>query len=119
MADIERGTNPESFRFRAPVSDTEGNPVNGPLTYNLYRGDSDTAVDLEQEVYLVLPPDIAVVEEDPVNGDIYEVPLPDFVEGRHVIALTAVDADGDESVKSNTLGFRIGVAPEAPVFLDS
>ena len=51
-----------------------------------------------------------------VDG-LYEAPLPDFPEGRHVIALTAVDVEGDESELSNTVGFRIGVAPLAPVIV--
>ena len=47
----------------------------------------------------------------------YVAPVENFPEGQHFIALTAVDADGDESELSNVLQFRIGVAPRPPVLI--
>jgi len=112
MADIERGTNPESFRWQAPTKNTDGSAIEGALNYNLYRGDDEAAVLAADEAYFV------VVGELQTEG-VYQAPIEGFPEGRHVIALTAVDAGGDESAKSNTLGFTIALIPNAPVLLAS
>lgn len=112
MADIEKGTNPaEPLVWQAPTENTDGTPVKGPLTYNLYRAGTEAAlVKSPETLFMALPGQLNV------DGR-YEAPLPDFPEGRHVIALTAVDIEGDESELSNTVGFRIGVAPLAPVIV--
>ena len=112
MADIEKGTNPEeNLTWQAPIENTDGSPVKGPLTYNLYRADDEASlVRSPTALFMALPGQLNV-------DGLYEAPLPDFPEGRHVIALTAVDVQGDESELSNTVGFRIGVAPLAPLIV--
>ncbi len=100
------GTNPDSLRWQPPTENTDGTPVKGPLSYNLYRGDAE-------------PPDtlyFVIVGELQQDGT-YIAPVENFPEGEHFIALTAVDADGDESDLSNVLQFRIGVAPRPPVLI--
>jgi hypothetical protein len=111
MADIERGTNPGSFRWQAPTENTDGSPITEALNYNLYRADDADGLAAAPVYY-------AVVGELQSEG-VYEAPLNDFPEGRHVIALTAVDEGGDESALSNSLGFTIARVPEAPVLLAS
>ncbi len=112
MADIEKGNNPADYSFQAPTENVDGTPVTGPLTYSVYRksadGDSFGTIP-----YLALPPSLVEV------AGRYTVPIENFVEGRHIIALTATDADGDESAFSNTLGFSINVAPNPPLLLAS
>jgi len=111
MASVEKGVNPESISWQAPTQNTDGSPVKGPLTYNLYRADNEADLVRDPANYFLALP-------GSLNPDgNYEAALPDFPEGRHVIALTAVDIDGDESELSNDLGFRIGIAPNAPVLL--
>ena len=109
MADIEKGVNPTSFSWQAPTENVDGSAINGPLNYNLYRSGTEV-VDPDTDFFYVV---VGTLQQD---GS-YEAPLDQFPEGRHVIALTAVDADGDESALSNTLGFRIGIAPNAPTLL--
>lgn len=112
MADIDKGVNPTApLVWEAPTQNVDGSPVKGPLTYNLYRADTEAAlVKSPDTLFMALPGQL--------NPDgRYEAPLPLFPEGEHVIALTAVDTDGDESALSNTLGFRIGIAPKAPVIV--
>lgn len=109
MADIDKGKNPANFKFQAPTENVDGSPVSAPLTYKVYR--AANSVDPLEE-FLVLP---ASLNQD-VDGN-YVVPIEDFSEGSHVIALTATDAEGDESGFSNTLGFSIAVAPKAPVII--
>ena len=112
MADLERGANPPDFSFFAPTEDVDGGPVDGPLTYNVYRKGSDTEA-FPATAYVQLPPTL-VLE----NGA-YVVPVEGFVDGRHIIALTAVDANDEESAFSQTLGFTIsdGIPPNPPVLL--
>ena len=115
MADIEKGLNPAEFKFWAPTQNVDGTPVDGPLTYKVYRFGDEADPGTAQE-YITLPPDL----NQDVDGA-YIVPLPQFVAGRHVIALTASDIDGDESALSNTLGFTktaVGVPPSPPVLSD-
>ena len=112
MADLDWGVNPtQNLKWRAPTENVDGTPVKGPLTYNLYRADTVAAfVKSPDTFFLTIPGQL--------NTDgFYEAPLPDFPEGDHVVALTAVDTDGDESALSNTVGFRIGIAPKAPVIV--
>jgi len=111
MADIEKGVNPTSFSWQAPTENVDGSPVNGPLNYNLYRSSTEV-VNPDTDFFYVV---VGTLQTEGV----YSAPLDQFPEGRHVIALTAVDADGDESALSNTLGFRIGIAPNPPLLLDS
>ena len=116
MADIEKGLNPADFVFRAPTQNVDGSPIDGTLTYTIYRL-SDENDPASAQPYLVLPPSLNQRQDGA-----YVVQLPDFVAGRHVIALTASDLDGDESALSNTLGFTqtaVGVAPSPPAFLDA
>ena len=110
MASVERGTNPTSFSWQPPTENTDGTPVKGPLSYNVYRSDTDVVT--REAVFFVV---VGTLQGD---GS-YTAPIADFPEGRHVIALTAVDTDGDESELSNTLGFRIGVSPLPPTLLAS
>lgn len=112
MADLDWGVNPDKpLKWQAPTENVDGTPVKGPLTYNLYRAETDAAlVKSEETLFMSLP--------GTLNPDGYfEAPLPNFPEGDHVIALTAIDIDGDESALSNTVGFRIGIAPRAPVIV--
>jgi len=114
MADIEKGINPSDFSFTAPTANVDGSPIDGPLTYTVYRYGDENDPGSAQE-YISLPP--GLVPE--ASGD-YVVQLPAFVAGRHVISLTATDIDGDESALSNTLGFTktaVGVPPSPPVLL--
>lgn len=111
MADVEKGRNPANFSFQAPAENVDGSAISGPLLYKLYRKDSDAEAFPSIE-YLALAPSL--------NPDgTYTAPIENFVEGRHVIALTATDAEGDESAYSNTLGFSINVAPNPPLLLAS
>lgn len=109
MADIEKGINPADFSWQAPTSNVDGSVINGPLNYNLYRSSTEV-VNPDTDFFYVV---VGTLQSD----GRYTAPLTDFPEGRHVIALTAVDADGDESALSNTLGFRVGIAPNAPTLL--
>ena len=109
MADIEKGVNPVDFRWTAPTENEDGSPINGPLNYNMYRSAIEV-INPETDFFYVV---VGTLQTD---GS-YQAPLDQFPEGRHVIALTAVDADGDESGLSNTLGFRVGIAPNAPTLL--
>jgi hypothetical protein len=95
MADVEKGKNPENLVWQAPTENVDGSPISGPLSYNLYRKD---AAGEWQFFYVIV-------------GEL------DFPEGSHEIVLTAVDAEGDESAYSNSMGFTIGVAPKAPVIV--
>lgn len=116
MADIEKGINPDNFRWRAPVQNVDGSAITSALDYNLYRAETEAGLEGQTTPYFVVVG--ALVDQDPDTGaDIYEAPIENFPEGRHVIALTAVDADGDESALSNTLGFEIDVVPQAPFLL--
>lgn len=107
MADIEKGKNPENLRWQAPTQNVDGSAISGPLNYNLYRKDP---ADTDYEFYFVI---VGTLQADGT----YQAPLDGFVEGSHEIVLTAVDAEGDESAYSNSVGFTIGVAPEAPILL--
>ena len=107
MADINKGKNPENFSFQAPTQNVDGSPVSGPLSYNLYRSDADLN---DYQLFFVV---VGTLQTD---GS-YLVPIENFPEGSHDIVLTAVDTEGDESAFSNSLGFTIGVAPQAPVIL--
>lgn len=109
MADIERGSNPSNFSWVPPTENVDGSPVNGPLSYNLYRINEATG---ENSLFYV------VVGSLNPDGT-YTAPIENFPPGRHVIALSAVDADADESALSNTMGFDLtsGVFPRPPVLL--
>ncbi len=107
MADIEKGKNPANLEWFAPTENVDGSPLSGPLSYNLYRKDPG---DSEYTFFYV------VVGELQPDGR-YVAPLQSFPEGSHEIVMTAVDAEGDESGYSNSVGFTIGVAPKAPVLL--
>ncbi len=109
MADIEKGTNPESIRWQPPLTNVDGTPVNGPLDYRIYRRDDDQPHTPDDFFFVV-------VGDLQPNGE-YVAPLPSFPNGRNVIAMTAVDAEDDESAFSNTVGFRIASYPNAPVLL--
>jgi hypothetical protein len=113
MADIEKGINPTTFSWQPPITNVDGSPVNGPLNYNVYTSDTDTVSKATGVFYVV----VGTLQTD---GS-YTAPLDQFPDGRNVLALTAVDAEGDESGLSNTLGFTItdGVAPRPPVLLPS
>ena len=113
MADIERGINPENFKFFAPTENVDGTPVTQNLTYAVYIYDEN---ETNPTRFLDLP---STLNTD-VDGA-FIVPIEDFPVGRTVLALTATDEDGDESAFSQTLGFRIsdGVAPNPPVLLAS
>ena len=108
MADVEKGKNPTDFSWTAPTENVDGSPVNGPLNYNLYRSDSE-AITKSDFFYVV----VGTLQQDGT----YRAPLDQFPEGRNVIVLTAVDADGDESAFSNSLGFSVtdGLVPRPPV----
>lgn len=110
MADIEKGKNPENFKFQAPTTNVDGSAIVGDLIYKVYAEDYAGAfVEL-----LVLPPSL----NKDVDGN-YIVPLEYFREGSWVIALTATDSEGDESGFSNTMSFSIAVAPRPPLLLAS
>lgn len=113
MADIEKGINPENFRFQAPTENVDGSPITQALTYSVYTYDE---LETNPTLFLQLP---STLNQD-VDG-LYVVPIEDFPVGRSVVALTATDEDGEESDFSNTLGFRItdGVAPNAPLLVAS
>jgi hypothetical protein len=105
MADVEKGKNPENLVWQAPTENVDGSPISGPLSYNLYRKDAAG----EWQFFYVIVGEL--------QGDRYVAPLQDFPEGSHEIVLTAVDAEGDESAYSNSMGFTIGVAPKAPAIV--
>jgi len=107
MADIEKGKNPDNLRWQAPTENIDGSPISGPLSYNLYRKDPS---EQDYSFFFVI---VGALQADGT----YEAPLENFPEGSHEIVLTAVDAEGDESAYSNSVGFTIGVAPNAPVLL--
>lgn len=109
MADIERGTNPANLRWQPPTENTDGSAIVGTLNYNLYRADDEAGL-------TTAPVFFSIAGVLQVDGT-YVAPIEDFPEGRHVIALTAVDETGDESVQSNTMGFEIRVVPNAPLLL--
>ena len=105
--DINKGKNPSNFEWVPPTQNVDGSPVSGPLSYNLYRRDPGQ---IDYTFFFVV---VGTLQTD---GN-YIAPLSDFPEGSHEIVLTAVDAEGDESSYSNSLGFTIGVAPKAPVLV--
>lgn len=111
MASVEIGINPSAFTFEAPTENTDGSAVKGPLSYNVYRSDTEV-IDIANGAFFVL---VASLNPDGT----YTAPLDLFPEGRTVFALTATDIEGDESDLSNTMGFSItdGIAPKAPVLL--
>lgn len=111
MADIEQGVNPGNLRWQPPTENTDGSPIRGALSYNLYRAD-DVAGLASAAVYFVV---VGALQTDGT----YVAPVDNFAEGRHVIAMTAVDEQGDESTRSNTLGFEVRVVPRAPFLLAS
>ena len=116
MADIEKGNNPPELVFQAPTTNVDGSPIDGELTYTIYRLADENDPSSAQE-YLVLPPNLNQRQDGA-----YVLQFPGFVAGRHVIAMTATDIDGDESALSNTLGFTrtaVGVPPNPPAFLDA
>jgi len=111
MPDIDRGINPEDFSWTPPTENVDGTPVNGPLNYRLYRRADDqphTPDDFFFEVVGTLQPEGHYVAQ-----------LTNFPPGASVIAMTAVDADGDESAFSNTMGFALtnGILPSPPTIL--
>jgi len=109
VANIEKGVNPGTVRWTAPTENVDGTPVNGPLNYNLYRSDNEN-ISKETDFFYIVVGTL-------VGENQYEAPLDNFPDGRNVIALTAIDIDGDESALSNTVGFTVtdGVAPLPPV----
>lgn len=107
MADIDKGKNPENLRWQAPVENADGSAISGPLNYNLYRR---APGEPEYVFYFVI---VGALQADGT----YSAPLINFAEGSHELVMTAVDAQGDESAYSNSVGFSIGVAPKAPKFL--
>lgn len=113
MADVEKGINPENFKFFAPVENVDGSPITQDLTYAVYTYDENEA---NPTRFLDLPPSL----NTDVDGA-FIAPISDFPVGRSVISLTATDEDGEESAFSNTLGFRItdGIAPNPPLLLAS
>ncbi len=112
MADIEKGANPTEISWTAPTTNVDGSPVNGPLNYRLYRSDTEV-FDMDDGHFFEL---VGALQPE---GH-YVAPIGQFPPGRNVIALTAVDADEDESALSNTLGFTItnGLIPNPPRLLD-
>ncbi|MHC5059404.1 MAG: hypothetical protein ACYTKD_32530 [Planctomycetota bacterium] len=107
MADLDKGKNPADLRWAPPTSNVDGSAISGPLSYNLYRKDPS---DTDYVLFFV------IVGELQTDGT-YVAPIANFPEGSHEIVLTAVDSEGDESAYSNSVGFRIGVAPNPPVIL--
>jgi hypothetical protein len=111
LADVEKGLNPEDFGWAAPTKNVDGSDITSLLNYNVYRADDEASLST------ALGPFYTVVGTLQTDGT-YRAPLDQFPGGRHVIALTAVDAEGDESSFSNTLGFEVsevGVPPSPPV----
>jgi hypothetical protein len=111
MADVEKGVNPQDFGWAAPTKNVDGSDIVGALNYNVYRANDAASLDV------ALGPFYTVVGTLQTDGT-YRAPLDQFPGGRHVIALTAVDTDGDESSFSNSLGFEVsevGVAPNPPL----
>ena len=74
-----------TLTFTPPTTNTDGTPVNGPLTYNLYEG-TTTAVTKVQTGITGSP---EVVNSGLKGGATY------------YFGLTAVDANGNESALSN------------------
>lgn len=118
MADLEKGLNPPELVFQAPTTNEDGSPIVGDLSYMLYRADDEASLVRDPaNQYLTLPANL----NQRADGA-YVLQFPHFAPGRHVIALTAIDIDGDESRLSNTMGFERsspGVQPSPPVFLDA
>ena len=110
MADIDKGLNPENFSWVPPTSNVDGSPISGPLSYRVYRGDSDDMLAARPISFYIV---VGALQEDGT----YVAPLSEFPPGKHVIALTAIDAEGDESAFSNTMAFSISdkVPPRPPV----
>jgi hypothetical protein len=107
MADLNLGENPKSLFFSPPTENTDGTPIVGALNYKLYKQNAGGSWSHFFDIVGALQ-----------VGDRYEVPLPFFPEGTHVISMAAVDSDGDESVKSNTAEFVIGRRkPRKPTIL--
>ena len=113
MADIESGTNPPNIHWQPPTTNTDGSAIVSPLNYNLYRASTEAGLVKD-------PANLFFVVVGTLQGDgTYLAPITGFPEGRHVVALTAVDDGGDESALSNSMGFTIsdGIEPEAPLLL--
>ena len=90
----------KTFKWNAPTERTDGSPIDGPLTYNLYIGG----------VQLVTFP-------GSLNPDgSYEFKR-EFSHGEYVATITALDDGGLESEHSNSVNFTVQSAPKAPTSL--
>lgn len=74
-----------TLTFTPPTTNTDGTPVNGPLTYNLYEGTTTAVTKVQSGI--TSSPD--VVKSGLKGGATY------------YFGLTAVDASGNESALSN------------------
>lgn len=75
-----------TLTFTPPTTNTDGTPVNGPLTFNLYEGTS-SGTEAKVQSGITVSPD--VVSTGLKGGATY------------YFELTAVDANGNESARSN------------------
>lgn len=90
----------KTFKWNAPTERTDGSPLEGPISYNLYIND----------VGIVSFP-------GSLNPDgSYEFKR-EFPHGDYVAEITAVDDGGLESSKSNSVPFTVRSAPAAPANL--
>ena len=90
----------KTFKWNAPTERTDGSPIEGALTYNLYI----------DGIQLVTFP-------GSLNPDgSYEFKR-DFAHGDYVAEITALDSEGLESDKSNSVPFTVRSAPKAPTSL--
>jgi len=85
-----------TLTFTPPTTNVDGTPVNGPLTYNLYQG---TALGAETRAAIGVTGSPDIINSGLKGGTTY------------YFELTAVDANGVESARSNEACKTFPVAP--------
>ena len=108
---IELGLNPPVLKWEAPTENVDGSQIKGPLSYNVYRTEFGSVLGPENVFF-------NVVGDLQPDGK-YTLPTGQFPLGTHVVVLTAVDTEGDESDYSNAVVFTITdeIPPRPPVML--
>ena len=97
------GTEVRTLKWAAPTENTDGSPITGALTYNLYV-DNAHVLSFPGTLNAEGKYEFAIADVSAMN-----------VDAAYILNLTAVDEDGDESDFSNSIEIlRVG-RPNRPL----